>query len=155
MTHFLNSLLQNDIPIDEEFNLFLFAMLLLGIAFICICVIAAIVVTVLVLVLLFCGITLGAISTSVLVGIHQKSVTAGFRTFMMVFSTFSFAVIGMVAFWLLNQITHWWSTTKAIIVGLTTGLIGGLIIGIVLAIVIQKVATLLKNKLLEKNNPNG
>jgi len=147
LTNSLIFFLKTAIPDDEEFNLFLFAILVLGIVFIYVSVLIAILITILLLLIIFGFIAVGALSTSVLVGINKKSFTAGFRTFLMIFSTFSLTVIGIGSFWFLNRIVHWWNETKAIIIGLSVGLISGLITGILLAFLIKKLSTFLKNKL--------
>lgn len=143
--------LQNTAPIEEEFNLFLFAILILGIIFICISVLIALLITILCLFAIFGFILVGAISTSILVGINKKSFTSGFKTFVTVFSTFAFGIIGIGSFWFLNKLLHWWSETKAITIGLSLGLISGLVTGLILAFVIKKLSTFLKAKLERKS----
>jgi hypothetical protein len=139
-------------PDEEEFNLFLFMLLIAGIIFISISVLLAILITVVLLFIIFGGITIGAISTSVLIGIHKKSFTAAFRSFLIVFSTFTLTIIGMGSFWFFNRIVHWWSNTKAILFGLAAGLLSGFITGILLAFLIKKLSTFLKNKLVTTKN---
>ncbi|MEM0543080.1 hypothetical protein WFZ85_10660 [Flavobacterium sp. j3] len=143
--------MQNTAPIEEEFNLFLFAILILGIIFICISVLIALLIAILCLFAIFGFILVGAISTSILVGINKKSFTSGFKTFVTVFSTFAFGIIGIGSFWFLNKLLHWWSETKAITIGLSLGLISGLVTGLILAFVIKKLSTLLKAKLERKS----
>ena len=143
--------MQNTAPIEEEFNLFLFAILILGIIFICISVLIALLIAILCLFAIFGFILVGAISTSILVGINKKSFTSGFKTFVTVFSTFAFGIIGIGSFWFLNKLLHWWSETKAITIGLSLGLISGLVTGLILAFVIKKLPTFLKAKLERKS----
>ena len=135
---------------NEEFNLFLFSILILGIIFICISILLAIVAVLLLSLIIFGFIAVGALSTSVLVGINKKSFTAGFKTFVVVFSTFAFATIGCGSFWFFNRIVHWWSQTESIIVGTTVGLISGFLTGLLIAFVIKKLSTFLKYKLEKK-----
>jgi len=144
---FIPLLLQTNNVEDEEFNLFLFSMLISGLIFICISLVIAILVVIILLLIVFGFITIGALSASVLVGLNKKSITTGFRTFVIFFSTFAMAVIGALSFWILNRIVHWWSQMKSIILGSSIGLISGLIIGIVAAYIIKKLSTFLKNKL--------
>jgi hypothetical protein len=146
LTYFLYTFLEA-VPLDEEFNLFLFAMLIAGLIFVCLSVLIAIILAILLLLFIFGCIAIGALSTSVLVGIHQKSFTTGFRTFILLFSTLGMGVIGTGSFWLFNRIVHWWSTTKAILTGLGFGLISGFITGLVLAFLIKKLSAFLKEKL--------
>jgi hypothetical protein len=148
----LNIYLQNAAPIDEEFNLFLFAILILGIIFIFISVLIALLIALLCLFAIFGFILVGALSTSVIVGIHKRSITSGFKTFVTVFTTFTFGIIGIGSFWFLNKLLHWWSETKAITIGLSTGLLSGLITGFLLAFLIKKVSTFLKAKLERKSS---
>lgn len=142
--------LQNTAPIDEEFNLFLFAILILGIIFICISVLITLLIAILCLFAIFGFILVGALSTSVIVGINKKSFTTGFKTFVTVFATFAFGIIGIGSFWFLNKLLHWWSETKTIIIGLSFGLISGLITGLTMAFIIKKLSTFLKAKLERK-----
>ncbi|MES2573949.1 MAG: hypothetical protein V4572_03320 [Bacteroidota bacterium] len=137
---------------EEEFNMFLFAILILGIIFICISALLAILAVLVLLSIIFGFITIGALSTSVLVGINKQSFTAGFRTFVIIFSTFAFAVIGSGSFWFFNRIVHWWSHTESIIIGLISGLISGCITGLLLAFLIKKFSSFLKNKLDKTTN---
>ncbi len=150
MLYSLNIFLQNTAPIDEEFNLFLFAILILGIIFICISLLIALIIAILCLFAIFGFILVGALSTSVILGINKKSFTTGFKTFVTVFSTFAFGIIGIGSFWFLNKLLHWWSETKAITIGLTIGLISGLITGLTMAFIIKKLSTYLKSKLERK-----
>ena len=151
MLYSLYIFLQNTAPIDEEFNLFLFAILILGIIFICISILIALIIAILCLFAIFGFILVGALSTSVIVGINKKSFTSGFKAFVTVFSTFAFGLIGIGSFWILNKLLHWWSETKAIIIGLSIGLLSGLIAGFLLAYLINKLSTFLKSKLERKS----
>jgi len=134
---------------DEEFNLFLFTLLILSIIAICICVVIGIIITLLLLLLVFGLITAGALSGSILVGLNKKSFTAGFKTFVILFSTASSAMIGGLGFWLLNKLLHWWIQEVAICTGIVSGLLGGLALGFSVAFIIQKFTTFLKAKLVK------
>lgn len=125
-------------------------MLILGIIFILISLLIALLIAILCLFAIFGFVLVGAISTSVIVGINKKSFTSGFKTFVTVFSTFAFGIIGIGSFWFLNKLLHWWNETKAITIGLSIGLISGLITGLILAFVIKKMSTFLKAKLERK-----
>lgn len=152
MLYSLYSSLQNTTPIDEEFNLFLFVILILGIIFICLSVLIALLLAIVCLFAIFGFILAGALSTSVLVGIHKKSLTSGFKTFVIDFSTFAFGIMGVGSFWFLNKMIKWWSETQAITIGLSIGLSSGLITGLLLAFLIKKMAAFLKAKLERKND---
>lgn len=143
----LTIVLQGNTIEDDEFNMFLFSMLLLGLAFICISLALAIFAVIISLLVIFGLITIGALSVSVLVGLNKKSITTGFRTFVVFFSTFAMTVLGAISFWILNRIIHWWSQIKSIVLGSGIGLVSGLIIGIVIAFIIKKLSAFLKHKL--------
>ncbi|HEX8575412.1 MAG TPA: hypothetical protein VF677_03880 [Flavobacterium sp.] len=136
---------------DEEFNLFLFSLLILGLIGIFICVSIGIIITLLLLLVVFGLITVGALSGSILVGLNKKSFTAGFKTFVIIFSTASSAIIGGLSFWLLNKLLHWWTPEIAICTGIVSGLLGGFALGFFAAFIIQKVTTFLKAKLVRKS----
>lgn len=139
--------------VDEEFNLFLFAILILGIIFICVSVLIALLLVAICLLIVFGLIALGALSASVLAGINKKSFTTGFKTFAIVFSTFAMAVLGSISFWALNRIVHWWSQSAAITIGLCAGVISGFITGATIGYLIKRLSSFLKNKL-ERRNGN-
>ncbi len=132
---------------DEEFNLFLFSLLILGLIFICLCVLVGIVITLLSLLLVFGLIAMGALSASALIGISTKSVTSGFRAFVIIFATLATTLAGGLSFWIMNKIVHWWSPSTAIVSGLAIGFVGGLLMGIVVASLIKKLSAYLKNRL--------
>lgn len=142
--------LQAVTPEDEEFNLFLFTLLLFGIIFIVICVIIAIILTLLCLLAIFGFIAIGALSASVLIGIHKKSLTSGFRYFVIIFCTVGLGTLGTGAFWLLNRFTHWFSLQTALLSGALIGMVSGLIAGICLSYLIRKFSEFLKTKIKAK-----
>lgn len=139
---------------DEGFNLFLFSLLVLGLVAICICVFIDIVITLLLLLLVFGLITAGALSGSILVGLNKKSFTAGFKTFVILFSTAGSAIISGVGFWLLNKLLHWCSQEVAIFTGIVSGLLGGFALGFFASFIIQKVTTFFKARLVKKSKLN-
>jgi hypothetical protein len=139
--------LQTQNGYDEEFNMFLFTILILGMIFICVSIIIAVITAIICLLIIFGLIAAGALSASVLIGINKKSFTSGFRIFAILFSTFSLGVFGVLCFYILNRIFEWWTTSTAIILGLCCGLISGFVTGILIAYIIKRVSTFLKNKL--------
>ncbi|MFT3796015.1 hypothetical protein [Flavobacterium sp.] len=139
---------------DEEFNLFLFSILVLGLTFMFISLLIALLLTAIGLMVIFGFIGIGAVSASVLVGISQKSFTAGFRWFAILFCSVSLSVVGAGTFWFLNRILHWWSQTKAIVLGLSIGMVSGIAAGFCIAYLIKKLSAFLKAKLDKKNNPS-
>ncbi|RZJ66174.1 MAG: hypothetical protein EOO50_10945 [Flavobacterium sp.] len=135
---------------DEEFNLFLFTLLILGIIFVLLCLLVAIVAVILAAAILFGLIAMGALSASLLVGLNRKSFTSGFKTFVIVFSTLASGAIGAISFWILNKFVMLGNETTAIASGSIIGLLTGLLAGTLISFVIQKFTTYLKSKLPEK-----
>jgi len=58
--------------------------------------------------------TAGVLSTSVLVGIQQKSVSKGFKTF---FLGVAMVIVSVIFFWFVNSVKEWWDTNISIVVG--------------------------------------
>jgi hypothetical protein len=146
----LNLLFQNGILLqasgaeDEEFNLFLLTLLILGMVFMVVSVVIAVALAVISLLVIFGFVAIGALSASVIVGINKKSFTTGFRTFVIIFSTLSMGLLGTGALWLLNRIFYWFTQSIALITGLCLGLISGFAAGLLIAFLIKKISTALK-----------
>ncbi|MBD3582718.1 hypothetical protein [Flavobacterium selenitireducens] len=132
---------------DDEFNLFLFSLLVIGIIAIGVCVAIGIVLTVLGLLVIFGLISMGALSASLLVGIHQKSVTKGFKAFAVIFTTSASGFAGAIVLWTLNRLMKWWTDAIAAGTGLLIGLVSGFLTGVAIAFAIQKIVPILKNSL--------
>lgn len=132
---------------DDEFNLFLFSILVVGIIVMLVFVAVGIILTILALVAIFGLISMGALSASLIVGIHQKSVTKGFKAFAIVFTTAASGFLGAVLFWLLNSILKWSTDLVAVGTGFSIGLISGFLTGIAIAYAIQKIAPILRSAL--------
>lgn len=115
-----------DKPADDEFNLFLFAFALTALALMAGAALIGILVTAAALVTLGALLLFGIISVSALAALKQKSATAGFRTFLYIFSILLGAVIGMGGFaliiWLLQLDIPY---RYGIIAGTLGGLAGG------------------------------
>jgi hypothetical protein len=120
---------------DEEFNIFL--MLLLTI-FVCGMFGAAVVgamIASLLAVTVFCLTVFGIVSTSIVVGVYKKSLSAGFRTFLLIFFGISCGVCG-AAIAVLAQ--YFFRIASSFSIALGGGLIGGLLGGILLTFVSVK-----------------
>jgi hypothetical protein len=115
---------------DDEFNLFLFSLLAI---FFCAMIGAAIIgamVAALVLFFLFALITVGVLSTSVMVGLYKRSFEAAFKSFLMILFAIRGAVIGCVGSYLSKYFLDLHMSTAAIIIGIAGGLIGGLMMAV-------------------------
>ncbi|MFC6267191.1 hypothetical protein [Frigoriflavimonas asaccharolytica] len=115
---------------DEE-N-FLISLMIMGAIFSIIAFIVVIVFTVLILGILFILAAVGAISSSILVGFHQKSLSAGFKTLFIIGCSFLTIVASLIFFILSNQIWPWTSNLIAIISGVIFGIGSGWIFGILI-----------------------
>ena len=80
--------LQTDPPVpDDEFNLFLLSLLAIGFVIAALCIIIGVILVFLILLGITGFISMGILSVSVLAGLHERSVTKGFRTFAILAST--------------------------------------------------------------------
>lgn len=111
---------------DEEFNLFLFAMLSIVV---CAMMGAAIMIAViagLVLLFLFAFIAVGALSTSVAIGLYKRSYAAGFKSFLVILFVVICAGIGCTGALLADSLFELPITTfSAALTGAIGGSLGG------------------------------
>ncbi|WP_262148353.1 hypothetical protein [Chryseobacterium foetidum] len=155
---FLIKLLSFILNLNDSFRNeddFLVNLLLMGAAFALFAVIIAVFVVVVVSVLLFLLISAGIISTSLLVGFQQKSVSKGFKTFFIVSCIAGSSVVSVLFFWFLNLVYDWWITEVAVLSGLLFGAATGWILGLILFSASKKIVIFIKsqidNKVLKKN----
>jgi hypothetical protein len=115
---------------DEKFNLFLFS---LAFMFVCALMGAAIIgalTAILILSLIFGLVTMGIISTSVVVGIYKRSIGAGFATFMYFAFCISCMAISTGGLFLVKFfVTIPYTNFTLLLTGLGSGLLAGLILG--------------------------
>lgn len=132
---------------DDDFSPGLFFFALIGAGFILASVGAGAVLTVLGLLIVFGLISLGALSASVIVGLNKRSLSKGFKTFIVLVSTVNGVVIAIAGFLVLNQIVHWWSTETAVVSGLAVGAIAGLGFGYVAFYILQRLTAFFRKRL--------
>jgi hypothetical protein len=135
-THLIR--LDADSYYDDEFNIFLFSLLMLfmcglfGAAFIC-----ALATGLIVLLLLFIT-AFGFVSTATAIGIYKRSFTAGFASFLMLIFCVGCSIIGCIGLTLADYFFHLpTSRGTALVVGLVSGALGGIVLGKVSAKTIQ------------------
>ncbi len=133
--------------IEDDFSPGLLIFALFGLGLILLSVGAGIVLTVFGILILFGLIGAGILSASILVGLHNRSFGKGFKTFLISGTTVGGLFIGATGFWLLNKVVHWFTTSKALIIGAIGGLLTGMLLGIFLFYVIRKLTAFLKDKL--------
>lgn len=81
------------------------------------------------LLLFFILVSLGIISASVAAGIKKKSVTHGFKVFVVAAVAFLSTCLSVPAFVLINAVVHWSSWPVALILGIGSGITGGIALG--------------------------
>ncbi|MCP1252624.1 hypothetical protein NK212_12250 [Elizabethkingia sp. S0634] len=125
---------------------FLVAMLLMGaLVFFILGVIGIILGLLLILIVIFL-ISAGIISTSLLVGLQQKSLSKGFKTFFISVSILGSTIASVILFLFINTVKNWWQTDTAIIAGIVSGIASGWILGVIMFTASKKLVLFLKNK---------
>ena len=131
---------------DDDFSIGLAFMALIGIGFMLVCIGIGVALTLLGVLIIVGLISFGVISTSVLVGLQQKSFLKGFKTFLMLAATIGGVFIGGAGLWLLNKFTHWWSEKFALLSGSVLGFLSGLILGFLVIYVFRKLTVYFKKQ---------
>ncbi|UMQ42597.1 hypothetical protein MKS83_02650 [Chryseobacterium sp. Y16C] len=134
---------------DENYDgapgLFIFMVLMF--IFILICVGIGIVIAVLLFLLLFGIIAIGLVSSSILVGLYNKSFLKGFRILIIGGSTIDCAILGIGSFIIYNKIVHYWPLQTSIFVGTLSGSIAGFLLGIIIFYAIRRLTGFFYSKL--------
>ncbi|KIC63004.1 hypothetical protein [Chryseobacterium taiwanense] len=128
---------------DGAPGLFIFLMLI----FILVCIGIGIVVATLLFLLLFGIIAMGLISSSILVGLYNKSFLKGFKIFIIGGSTIGCTILGIGSFIIYNKIVHYWPLHTSVLVGAVSGSIAGLLLGIIIFYAIRKLTGFFYSKL--------
>ncbi|OBW41966.1 hypothetical protein AB670_01657 [Chryseobacterium sp. MOF25P] len=118
----------------------------MGAIFFAIVVIIGVVLCLLFILLLIGLITAGILSTSVLIGIQQKSISKGFKTFFLGVSMIGCTIVSIIFFWFANSVKEWWDTNISIIIGVFCGVLGGYILGLLMFVALKKIISLLQKK---------
>ena len=125
---------------------FLAVMLVMGGLFFAIAAVVGIVLCLLFVALLISLLAAGLISTSVLVGLHQKSTQQGFKTFFIAGSIIASTLASVLVFWIGNVILKWTVTEMAIFFGLVWGVLSGWLLGYLLFMAYKRITLYLKVK---------
>jgi hypothetical protein len=97
---------------------------------------------------LFVLATAGILSASFLVGFYQRSVTAGFKTALLLACSLGGLLVGGGGFYGINRFFHLhFGTRTVLLAGAGGGLLGGLLLGLVVFVLIRGLLKLLKQKL--------
>jgi len=106
----------------------------------------------LILFAIFLFISAGIISSSVLVGMHQRSISEGFKFLIIsIFTGLGCIGIGGI-FLILNQFFHWFSFSHSIVIGLFAGGMSGYSLGNTVYYLLKFLSEFLLNKLNINNN---
>lgn len=110
---------------------FLVVLLIMGAIFFAIVGIIGVVLCLLFILLLIGLITAGILSTSVLIGIQQKSISKGFKTFFLSVSMVGCTIVAIIFFWFVNSVKEWWDTNISIVIGVFCGVFWRLYFGFI------------------------
>jgi small-conductance mechanosensitive channel len=130
---------------DTPFTAAFMVAIMIGTALLIGCVIAGAVVMMGLLFALFTMVSLGIVSTAIVVALHQKSFEKGFRTFVLLLCSIGGLTLGAVAFGVANRILHWVTLGVALLTGAGFGLVAGLVLGYANLFIIKRFAQYFKN----------
>lgn len=117
--------------------------LLIGLIIACILIGVGVVIGLAALFILFVLVSLGVISTSVYVGLYQRSFQKGFKVLILLTTTLSAMAVGMTGLVVVNHIQHWFSPITALGIGAVSGVAAGILLGLLIHAVIRKVSSVL------------
>ena len=132
---------------DDGFDLFLLS---LGTIFVCTMIGAAIVgafLAALFLLTLFALLSAGVLSASFAVGLYKRSISSGFKAFLLFVFGPAFAVLGAAGLWAAHAVFHFPMQTENVVL---LGLSGGFIAGMLTALVTFEVIRLAIRKMTTK-----
>ncbi len=125
-------------PPDDDFNLFLLALLIAFVSVVVGAVLAGSIAVMGLLLALFALISAGIASLGILVGLYRRSLGAGFKTVLYMGCSLAGTLAGAPVFWLINRFFHLHLTSRtAVLTGACSGLLGGLLLGMMLFILIR------------------
>jgi hypothetical protein len=83
------------------------------------------------LVVIMVLIAFGLLSSSLLVGLHKRSLATGINLFIMTLAIVCGLAMGGPGLWLINSYTNWMTSDMALIAGLLCGLLAGVLLGLI------------------------
>jgi hypothetical protein len=90
----------------------------------------------------------GIISTAIVVGLYKRSVTAGFKTLLIVISSIGGVVVGLTGLYFVNRVfTLHLAQPTVVWSGIAGGLVGGILLALVIISIIRVLIGLFKEKL--------
>lgn len=133
---------------------FLVVLLLMGALFFIVATIIGVILGLFLIAILVTLLTVGIVSTSVLVGLHQKSLSKGFKTFFITASIVGCTIISVLFFWFINNVKDLCETKTAIIAGIICGIASGWLVGLLLFIASKRGIEFITNKFRKPNTIN-
>jgi len=135
-------------PPDDEFNLFLLVFAIAFFSLILGAVIVGSIATAGLLLFLFTLVSVGILSTSVIVGLYKRSFFAGFKTLLVIVCGLGGAIGGVSIMWLVNRLfTLRLSHAVTLGSGALGGLTGGMLLGLCVYGIIRSLTGYFKKKL--------
>ena len=131
---------------------FLAILLIMGALFFLLALIIGVVLCLLIIGMLFVLVSGSVISASVLVGLQQRSVSKGFKTFFIAVSVLGSTIVSVLFFWFINSVKDWWETDVAISSGVVCGILSGWALGFLFYKAMGKLFTFLKHKYEERKS---
>ena len=125
---------------------FLISLMIIGSLFFAVTFILIIVCTLIFVGILLVLFTAGVVSTSVLVGFHKQSLSAGFKALFISASVILTVVVSVLFFIFSNVVYGWTTNTIAIICGIIFGFVSGWPLGLLLFMAFRKFIFYLKSR---------
>ncbi len=127
--------------------LFLFGLIIVGIL-----IGIGIAIGIAILLVLFMLFSLGLISTSAFIGLYQRSFQTGFKALVLLTTTISATIVGMLGFLAVNHFQHWFTAITALGIGSVSGFVAGALLGFLVHAVIRNISAMLYLKYRSINN---
>ena len=140
---------------QDDFSAGMVFFLFIGIVFSLICIGIGVVLTVLVVVFVVGLLSFGLVSSSVVVGMYQKSFLKGVKAFIRLSVMTGGMLIGSAGLWMLNKFMHWWTPKSALVSGAGIGLLSGYLLSILIFFFLRKLAIYIKQLRIDKSILNG
>ena len=129
---------------QDDFSMGMMFFLFIGIVFSLICIGVGVVLTVMVILFIVGMISFGLVSSSVVVGVYQKSFLKGLKAFVRLFVMVGALLTGTAGLWTLNEFTHWWTAKSALITGAAIGILSGYILSVLIFYFFRRLYAYLK-----------
>jgi hypothetical protein len=116
---------------DEDFSPMVFMTFLITAALSCVLIGAGIALFLFILLIMFGVVSMGIISSSVIVAIGRRSISKGFKTLLLLSGAATGSLVGMVFFYVINNLfLHRLSGGMASFIGFISGIGGGMLLGL-------------------------